>query len=302
MNGFRAPTDLAPQLDLSFRHHIVRGTWLDRRMFRWPYTISRGFRLDTGARDTLTLILQTVSGAIHGDDRLSQRIHVGPNAAAHIMTQGATSVYRARAGTSSTDDILLDLEQNGSIEYTPELRILFPGSSLTQRIRVQLPESAIAVVTDGFVVHDPDGANGPFRHYSSELALHGFDGSLLALDRFALDTVPSSRGRRTRYVAYGTLVVAARQSRSSLETLCSEGEARMAAISGIYAAASILPNDAGVTFRLAAISGHHLRLGLLAARGDNRRPLFHHNGSAPCTLRTNRPDDCNALFKHESSG
>jgi urease accessory protein len=268
MNGFHAPMDRVPQLDLSFRHHTVHGTWLDRRVFRWPFTVSRGFRLDTAPKGMLTLILQTVSGAIHADDRLAQRIHVGPNAAAHITTQGATSVYRARAGTSSTDDIRLDIEQNGSIEYTPELRILFPGSSLTQRIRVQLPESAIAVVTDGFVVHDPDGGNGPFRHYSSNMELHDADGSLLAMDRFVLDAVPGSRGRRTQYAAYGTLVVAARRLRSSLEILCSEGEARMAAISGIYAAASILPNDSGVTFRIAAISGHHLRLGLLAARGN----------------------------------
>jgi urease accessory protein len=274
MNGFCAPMDLTPQLDLSFRYHAMRGTWLDRRVFRWPYTISRGFRLDTAAKEVLTLILQTVSGAIHADDRLAQRIHVGPNAAAHITTQGATSVYRARAGTSSTDDITLDIEQNGSIEYTPELRILFPGSSLTQRVRVRLPESATAVVTDGFVVHDPDGANEPFRHYSSNLILHRLDGSLLATDQFVLDAVPGGRGRRTKYAAYGTLVVAACQSKSRLETLCSEGEARMAAISGIYAGASILPNDAGVTFRIAAISGHHLRLGLLAARGDKRRHLF----------------------------
>jgi urease accessory protein len=274
MNVCHALATSTPQLNLSFRHHVVRGTWLDRRVFRWPYTVSRGFRLDTVPKDVLTLILQTVSGTIHADDRLVQRIHVGPNAAAHIATQGAAPVYRARDGGSSTDDIMLDVEQNGSIEYLPELRILFPGASLTQHIRVQLPESATAVVADGFVVHDPGGANGSFRLYSSNLMLHGADGSLLAVDRFVLDAVPGSRGRRAKYAAYGTLLVAACQSRSRLETLCFEGEARMAAIPGIYAAASILPNDAGVTFRIAAISGHHLRLGLLAARGDKRRHLF----------------------------
>jgi hypothetical protein len=122
------------------------------------------------------------------------------------------------------------------------------------------------------------------------MELHDADGSLLAMDRFVLDAVPGSRGRRTQYAAYGTLVVAARRLRSSLEILCSEGEARMAAISGIYAAASILPNDSGVTFRIAAISGHHLRLGLLAARGNKRRPLFDRNGPAPCA---NNSDDAN---------
>jgi urease accessory protein len=274
MNDRCAGAGDTPHLDLSFRHHAVRGTWLDRRVFRWPYTLSRGFRLDSVSPDMLTLIVQTVSGAIQADDQLVQRIHVGRGAAAHVTSQGATPVYRAPSGMSAEDDIALEVEDGGCIEHMPDLRILFPDASLTQRIRVQLPPSATAIVADGFVMHDPGGAGRPFRRYHSSLLLQRPDGTLLAADRLVLDAPPSSGGRRAQYVAHGTLFVAACRPESCLQALCRDAEARLAALSGIYAAASTLPNGAGAVCRIAAIDGRHLRLGLRAAWGAARLHLF----------------------------
>jgi urease accessory protein len=277
MNDRCAGAGESPQLDLSFRHHAVRGTWLDRRVFRWPYTVSRGFRLDPASPDMLTLIVQTMSGAIQADDRLVQRIHVGRRAAAHVTGQGATPVYRAPSGMSANDDIALEVEDGGCIEYMPDLRILFPDASLTQRIRVQLPANATAILADGFVMHDPGGADRPFRRYHSSLQLQRPDGTLLATDRLVLDAPPRG-GRRAHYVAHGTLVVATGRSESCLDALCGDAEARMAALSGIYAAASILPNGAGTVCRIAAIDGRHLRLGLRAAW---RAARLHLSGRDP---------------------
>ncbi len=274
MNDRSAVWSDTPQLDLSFRHHVVRGTWLDRRVFRWPYTLSRGFRLDPSSPNMLTLIVQTVSGAIQADDRLVQRIHVGRRAAAHVTSQGATPIYRAASGMSAEDDVTLEVEDGGCIEYMPDLRILFPDASLTQRIRVRLPPSATAIVADGFVTHDPRGAGRPFRRYHSSFLLQRPDGTLLAVDRLVLDAPPPGGGRRAQYVAHGTLVIAACRPESCLRGLCGDAEARMAALSGIYAAASTLPNGAGAMCRIAAIDGRHLRLGLRAAWGAARLHLF----------------------------
>src|SRR5579863_1015763 len=200
MNAGCDAATIKPHLDLSFRRHAQRGTWLDRRVFRWPYTISRGFRLDGAPRDNLTVIVQTVSGAILADDRLVQRIQVGPHACAHLATQGATPVYRASGGLSAEGDVILDVDHGGCIEYMPELRILFPDANLAQRILVRLPPTATAIVADGFVMHDPHGLGRPFRQYRSTLMLQRPDGELLAVDRFALDAAPLSRGPRTPYV------------------------------------------------------------------------------------------------------
>src|ERR1700730_1299951 len=125
--------DVRPQLDLSFAHSD-RGTYLDRRIFRWPYAISRTFHLDTVPAGMLTLIVQSISGAIQAEDRLEQRYQVGASAMAHVTTPGAASVYRAPPGMEALDHVHLVVEEGGFLEYLPEHRILFPDSWLCQRL------------------------------------------------------------------------------------------------------------------------------------------------------------------------
>ena len=278
MTGLERTTEGEPHLDLSFRRHPVHGTWLDRRVFRWPFTLSRSFRVEG---DRLTLILQTVSGAIQADDRLVQRIHVGPRAAVHVTTQGAMPVYRARAGMTAQDDITLDVEDGGSIDYRPDLRILFPDASLSQRVCLRLADSATAVIADGFVMHDPEGQDRPFRQYYSEFLVQRPGGHLLALDRTALLAPPSSGGKRGRYLAFGTLIVAVSRPVAWLEAFCADVDARLAHLAGVYAAASALPNGAGAAMRVAATDGRHLRLGLQAAWSAARLHLSDFEATSP---------------------
>lgn len=243
-------------------------------MFRWPFTLSRGFRLDRIPSGMLTLILQTVSGAIQADDALLQRIHLGQGAAAHITTQGATMVYRAPAGMCATDIVELEVENGGIIEYLPEPRILFPDSSLSQRLLVRLAPSGIAILSEGFVLHDPAGQGRPFRRYTSELVIERPGGGVVLQDRFDLNAMPPRGGRRASYLAHGTLLVVASLQPRALETLCSLIQARVQNGTEIYAAASILPQDAGVGLRVVATNGRHLRAALTAAWIASREHLF----------------------------
>ena len=267
-----AAAEAVPHLDLSFRRHKVRGTWIDRRLFRWPYTLSRGFRLPSGR---LSLILQTVSGALQADDRLVQRICVGSGAAVDIATQGAMPVYRAADGLTARDDVTLEIADGGSIEYRPDLRILFPNASLSQRVRVRLAETATAIVADGFVTHDPAGSGRAFRDYQSEILVQRPDGRLLAADRIALAAPVHSLGKRRSFVAHGTLLMAVSQPAARAEALCACIRTSLQPLSGLYAAASALPNNAGVALRIAAVDGRHLRLALQAGWAAAR---FHLSG------------------------
>jgi urease accessory protein len=262
------------QLDLSFRRHPERGTYLDRRVFRWPFTLSRGFRLDSVPSGMLTLILQTVSGAIQADDALVQRICVGAGAAAHVTTQGATMVYRAPAGMCATDTIELEVENGGVLEYLPEPRILFPESSLSQRLLLRAAPLGIAMLSEGFVLHDPTGQGRPFRSYTSEVVIEQPAGCVIALDRIDLDAMPVRGGRRAQYAAHGTLLVVAPLPPPALEALCRDIEARVSGAPGIYAAASVLPQEAGVGLRVAATDGRHLRTALTAGWFAARQHLF----------------------------
>ena len=265
------------QLDLCFKQHPDRGTYLDRRVFRWPFTLSRGFRLDQVPSGKLTLILQTVSGAIQADDSLLQRIRVCHGAAAHVTTQGATVVYRAPVAMCAKDTVELEVENGGLIEYLPEPRILFPQSCLAQRLLLRVALSGVAVLSDAFLLHDPAGQGRLFRRYVSELVIERPGGDVVLRDRIDLDAMPLRGGRRAPYVAHGVLLVVAPRPAAELEVLCSGMEARVGSGTETYAAASILPREAGVGLRVVATDGQHLRRALSAACGAAREHLFGGN-------------------------
>jgi urease accessory protein len=276
------PVCVRPQLDLSFLRQPGGPTYLDRRRFRWPYTISRGFHLDLIPAGMLTLIVQTVSGAIQGDDRLLQRLHVGPGAAAHVTTQGATAVYRASPNLSATDDVELSVGDDALLEYLPEPRILFPESSLSQQATLRVAASGVAILSDGFVLHDPAGAGRSFRHFASQTVIERPDGGVLAADRLELDGMPRRSGRRARYAAYGTMIVVACDRGDSFAGLCEAISVRVALVPHVYAGMSCLPHGSGVSLRVAATDGRHLRAGLEAGWHAARRHLF---GTDPAPRR-----------------
>ncbi len=267
------PAGVRPQLDLSFLRHAGGPTYLDRRRFRWPYTVSRGFYLDAVPAGMLTLIVQTVSGAIQADDVLSQRLHAGPGAAVHVTTQGAAPVHRAPLTLSAADDMVLSVGDDALLEYLPEPRILFPESSLSQHMTVQVAASGVAIVSDGFVLHDPAGAGRGFRHFAAQTVIERPDGSVLAVDRLELDGMPGRSGPRAPYAAYGTMIVVAGEP-ASLVALCEVISARVACVPHVYAGVSGLPNACGVALRVAAIDGRHLRAGLEAGWSAVRCFLF----------------------------
>jgi urease accessory protein len=264
--------DFRPQLDLSFVRSD-RGTYLDRRIFRWPYAISRTFRLDRMPAGMLTLIVQSISGAIQADDKLAQCYQVGAGAMAHVTTPGAASVHRAPPRMEAVDHVDLVVEEGGFLEYLPEPRILFPDSCLSQRLRLCVAPGATAILSDAFTCHDPTGGDAGFRHFVSELLIERPGGQLLAVERIELDHLPRRSGRREHFSAYGTLIVSS-YSDELLDRLTEAIDARTAAIEGLYLAVSALPNGAGVVLRVAAHDGRRLRQGLMAGWLSSRMHFF----------------------------
>jgi urease accessory protein len=275
------PLEFRPQLDLSFLDTGL-GTSLDRRVFRWPYTVSRTFRLDRVPAGMLTLIVQSASGSILAEDALRQRYHVGPGAFVHVTTAGAAPVYRAPGETEAFDEVDLAVQEGGFLEYLPEPRILFRDSSLSQRLSLRLAEGGAAVVSDAFALRDPGGAEGRLRHFASEIAVERMDGTLLALDRIDLSSHPRRGRRRERFSAYGTLIVAAPRAMDLVDGLHRDIEAQVAGVEGLYLAVSGLPSCAGASVRIAAYDGRLLRQGLTAGWSAARFAFF---GERPAPRR-----------------
>lgn len=242
------------QLDLVFARRGER-TVLSRRLFRWPFVLTRTFALDRVPAHMLTVILQTSSGATHGGDRLHQRFYVQGSAAAHVTTQGASSIHRADPGFTTEERVAIAVDEGGYMEYMPEPRILFPDAALDQTIEIDCAAGGVALVSDAFTIHDPEARGRCFRRLASTTTLRSDGEDPVLVDR--MDISGLGRGRMTRYAAFGSVLLATPGRTDGMEALAEELTASFALIPNLYGAASMLPGgDVGIGARLAA---HDLR-------------------------------------------
>jgi urease accessory protein len=259
------------QLDLSFARRGER-TVFDRRLFNWPFVLTRTFFLDAVPAHQLTAIVQTSSGAMHGEDRLVQRISVGRDAAVHLKTQGAAAVHRAPPGMVTHEAVSLRVAEGGILQYLPEPRILFPDAALTQTIDLDCAPSGTAIVSDAFTVHDPTGAGRGFRSLESTMTLRRNGAEPTMIDRMQIAGLVQRQLRR--HTAFGTLSVVTPLPATALEPMALHLSAQLACIPGLYAVASLLPADLGLGLRFAASDLRSLRAGIDLALVTLRSHLF----------------------------
>ncbi len=253
---------------------------LSRRLFRWPFVLTRTFALDRAPAHMLTVILQTSSGAVHGGDRLLQRFHVQANAAAHVTTQGASCIQRAGPGLATGDTVGIIVDGGGYMEYLPEPRILFADAALDQTIEVDCADGGMALVSDAFTAYDPEAKGRGFRRLASTTILR-CGGDPVLIDR--MDVAGFGRGTMARYAAFGSVLLAAPGRAAVLAPLAAELTAGFAAMPGLYGAASSLPGgDAGIGVRLAAHDLRTVAAGIHAAWVGARRVLY---GAPPPSRR-----------------
>ena len=196
--------------------------------------------------------------------------------------KAATVVHTMPSGRASLS-VRIDCESGSYLEYLPDPQILFPRSRCSSKIAVRLSGDAVALVSDAFLNHDPDGQGEMFAAYASEIVIEGAKGEALAIDRLRLDGQAfrdACPGISGAYTAQGTMIVAglALPSRALAEALRDIRLDRQEAAIG----ASELPNSAGLVVRVLAADGAALkramyrawcaaRLALKGARPRERR-------------------------------
>jgi urease accessory protein len=285
--------DRHAQLDLSFARRGDR-TVLDRRRFRWPFVLTRTFALDSCPHHMLTVIVQTSSGALHGEDRLSQWFEVGENAAAHITTQGASAVHRASGGLESRDSARLSVAQGGFLEYLPEPRILFPGAALEQTLEIECAPGGTALVCDAFTIHDIGCRGCGFRRFRSATILR-CGGDPVLVDRMDIDGLIA--GKSAAFRAFASLVVAAPGWSAAVAPLADALSASLASLPGLYGAASLLPAEAGMGVRLAGRELRNVRAGIATIWFGVRSALYgappdsRRKGEDPPSILDGAPND-----------
>ncbi|UFZ05929.1 urease accessory protein UreD [Bradyrhizobium ontarionense] len=287
-------SDLVPdrlRLDLAF---VRRGgrTVIDRRLFAWPFVLTRSFHTDAERPDRLSVILQTGSGAVHGEDRLTQRFTLGPGVAVSVTTQGATSVHRAEEGMRAVERVQLHVAAGASLDYRPEPRILFPDAALCQVLELDCAHDASALATDAFTMHDPDGRGRLFREFDSTLIVRRPGEDPFLIDRMHLSRPDAALFKGHRAFGSALLVLPPGHDPGGVSRRLGGALAR---IDGLYAAASLLPAGAGIGVRLAAREMRRLRAGFDQVAAVYREIEIRARGiavtgaQAPSAVATARP-------------
>lgn len=249
-------------------------TALVRRRFRWPFVLTRPFRLDARPADMLTVILQTSSGALHGGDRLAMEIAAGPGAAAHVTGQGAGIVQPGREAAS--ERLTVVAEAGAFLEVLQEPRILFPGARLSLETELVCAPGGVLFFADAYGCHDPDGEGRRFAGLTSETRLLRAPGGPPVM----LERLSATGARLGRFPAQGSVVLAAPfGGDGSLAVAMTPADFALsltrplATLPGLYAAASPLPAGAGIGVRLAGEDLRAVRAGIALVWREARHAL-----------------------------
>lgn len=241
-----------PALDLTFRRQGGR-TRLAEQLVRYPFHITRPFYFDRATAPGLaTLYLQSASGGYYRGERLPVRIRAGEGAELSVTTQASTIVHHAR-GTETVADTRIDAEAGSVVFHVPDPLILLPGAELSTSVRVRRAPDATVVVSEAFLIHDPDGEERPFGHLVNEVRIDGPDGTPEAIDRLVVSgadlPVVSRFGPA---LASAGLMIAGPKATSADPVAF---EASIGSVADTRIGASRLPFETGLSVRIAASSG-----------------------------------------------
>ncbi len=267
------PRSSRSRIEIEFARAPEGETYVSRQHAAYPYHLCRPHRFAGDPEGMATLYLQSCAGGIYAGDRLEERVMVREGARAQVTTQAA-SIVHSMVGSSAAQSVHIDAEPGAFVEFLPDPLILFPQASLETRLRIRAPESTTVIACDSFLMHDPEAQGGVFGRLAAEIAAETADGRLLALDRFEVAGATMQRGLAGiagRFGAHGSLWVLSRD-RPAGELV--EGlREKLAGVAGVYAGASLLPNQVGAAVRMLAEDGVALRAGLFAAWAAARQAL-----------------------------
>ncbi|MBI3530714.1 MAG: urease accessory protein UreD [Betaproteobacteria bacterium] len=281
------PTALAPprpqtaQAELEFACDANGATYVHRQRVGYPFHVGRSLKMPGDPPGMPTVYLQSCSGGIFEGDTLRLRIAAGEGAAAHVATAASTVVH-SMASQAASQQVELHAQAGSYLEYLPDPVILFPRAKLTSGVRVSVHPGATVILGDSVLLHDPKGGDGRFDWLQSETGIEDAAGKLLVRDRFRIEGVQLARGLAGitgHWKAQGNLFVVT-TAKPPAELVAAMRAALASA--GVYAGATILPNQSGAWARILATDAAALKAALFSAWTAVRQTL---TGAVPMPRR-----------------
>jgi urease accessory protein len=168
------------RFELALSRHGAR-SHIGRQFVSYPFHLTRPFGFDAAIPQLLTVYQQSSSGGLYRDDRLSSRFDIGAGAAGHVTTQAATVVHDCH-GQPARQTTEIVLEEGAFLALTPDPLVLFPGAASASVISASLAPGAVLLLSDAFVLHDPEGRGRSFDRLQAKVDIRDAAGRLLVRD------------------------------------------------------------------------------------------------------------------------
>jgi urease accessory protein len=195
----------------------------------------------------------TTSGCVLAGDRLDIAISVGPGAMAHVTTQAATKVHEMDGGFA-VQSMRLDLAEGSYLEMLPGPVIPHRHSRFATTTTASVAATATVLITELLAPgrkHHGHGELFEYDLYSSALTIERPDGTPLCAEKLVSEPwrYPiREAGIMGDFDVLASVTLAA-PSRVAAAVLERVG-ATIDASAGYMAGASLLPNDAGLVYKV----------------------------------------------------
>lgn len=158
-------------------------TEIDPKSWRIPYQW-QGCHYQDNDDQPFLLTINSGGGFVEGDSaQLYATMDAGTRAL--ITTTAASKFYKCPQGATSREEIHIDVGPDALLEYYPDEAILFAGSRVERRTRINLDATSRLFATDMIAagrIHYGAGEAFKFSALESEFEVR-IDGEVVALDR-----------------------------------------------------------------------------------------------------------------------
>jgi urease accessory protein len=241
-----------------------------------PLHIYHPIYLDAGRPDMAFIFIQQSGDGFVQGDRYRIDIDCRPGSAAHVTTQAASKVFRARQNFA-TQLVNLRAGQGTILEYLPDPIVPFRGSRLFQRTSVIADAESTVILGEtllpGRVAYDEAHV---YDLYWAETEVRRPDGTLLFSDVVHLNPAagehPKSIGLLGAYDVFATLYILTTQVDLSQLIVLLRHE--LAANTDVLVGVSELPNTCGVSIKLLGSTSKAVQAGLRTGWNASRMALF----------------------------
>jgi urease accessory protein len=251
-------------------------TRVERQYQRVPLHVYRPIYLDEHRPDMAFIFVQQFGDGFVQGDRQRIDIDCVRGAAAHITTQAATNVFRARHNFA-TQMVNLQAGAGAVLEYLPDPVVPFRGSRLFQRTRVTAHQDATVILGEtllpGRVAHQEAHE---YDLYWGETEVRRPDGTLLFADVLRLapgsGEHPKSPGVLGNHDVIAGLYVISGQAEPA--DLVAHLRRALASSAEVLVGVSELPNGCGAGVRLLGPSSQAVQAAVRVGWDAARRALL----------------------------